>query len=90
MVRLSGKAVRELADRYRAGGLERALYDKQRPGKARLLDVRARQRIIAMVSGEPPAAPGALERTLDCRASAEAQAGSKVRSGDSPDLAPRP
>jgi putative transposase len=54
MVRLTGKAVRELADRYRAGGLERALYDKQRPGKARLLDVRARQRIIAMVCGEPP------------------------------------
>jgi hypothetical protein len=55
MVRLTGKAVRELADRYRAGGLDRALYDKQRPGKARLLDVRARQRIIAMVCGEPPA-----------------------------------
>jgi putative transposase len=55
MVRLTGKAVRELTDRYSAGGLERALYDKQRPGKARLLDVRARQRIIAVVCGEPPA-----------------------------------
>jgi putative transposase len=55
MVRLTGKAVRELGHRYRAGGWERALYDKQRPGKARLLDVRARQRIIAMVCGEPPA-----------------------------------
>ena len=55
MVRLTGKAVRELADRYRAGGLERAVYDKQRPSKARLLDVKARQRIIAMACGEPPA-----------------------------------
>jgi putative transposase len=55
MVRLTGKAVRELADRYRAGGLERAVYDKQRPSKARLLDVKARQRIITMVCGEPPA-----------------------------------
>jgi hypothetical protein len=33
MVRLTGKAVRELAERYRAGGLERALCDKQRPGR---------------------------------------------------------
>jgi putative transposase len=55
MVRLTGKAVRELAHRYRAGGLQRALYDKQRPGKARLLDTRARQRLIAMVCEEPPA-----------------------------------
>jgi putative transposase len=55
MVRLTGKAVRELAHRYRAGGLEGAVYDKQRPSKGRLLDVKARQRIIAMVCGEPPA-----------------------------------
>ena len=29
MVRMTGKAVRELGDRYRSGGLQRALYDKQ-------------------------------------------------------------
>ena len=53
--RLTGKAVRELAHRYRAGGLQRARYDKQRPDKARLLDIRARQRLIAMACEEAPA-----------------------------------
>jgi hypothetical protein len=35
--------------------LERALYDKARPGKKPLLDTPTRQRIIAMVCGQPPA-----------------------------------
>ena len=54
MVRLTPKAVRALAARYRLGGLERALYDKARPGKPRLLDTSARQRLVAMVCGAPP------------------------------------
>jgi len=55
MVRLTPKAVRAIARRYRAGGLERALYDKARPGKKPLLDSTAQQRIVAMVCGKPPA-----------------------------------
>jgi homeodomain-containing protein len=47
--------VRALARRYRDGGLERALYEKSRPGKKRLLDASAEQRIVAMVCGAPPA-----------------------------------
>jgi transposase len=54
MVRLTPKAVRALAARYRQGGLERALYDKHRPGKKQLLDTPTRQRLIAMVCGQPP------------------------------------
>ncbi len=51
---LTRQAVRNLARRYQQGGLERALYDKQRPGAASLLSAQQRQRIIAMVCSDPP------------------------------------
>jgi putative transposase len=54
-VRLTPKAVREIGGRYEGSGLDRALYDKQRPGAQSLLDDRQRQRIIAMVCSDPPA-----------------------------------
>jgi transposase len=54
IVRLTSKAVREIGRRYEESGLERALYDKQRPGAQSLLDTRQRQRIIAMVCSDPP------------------------------------
>ena len=53
-VRLTAKAVREIGRRYEDFGLEQALYDKQRPGAATLLEDRQRQRIIAMVCSDPP------------------------------------
>ena len=53
-VHLTAKAVREIGRRYEESGLERALYDKQRPGAQRLLDTKQRQRIIAMVCSDPP------------------------------------
>jgi len=53
-VNLSSKAVRDIGRRYEEKGLDGALYDKDRPGAAPLLDVGERQRIIAMVCGEPP------------------------------------
>jgi PAS domain-containing protein len=40
VVPLTPQAIRELAHRYRKGGLERALYEKRRPGAAELLDDR--------------------------------------------------
>jgi len=55
MVRWTPKAVRAIARRYRQGGLDRALYDKARPGKKGLLDASSQQRIVAMVCGHPPA-----------------------------------
>ncbi|HSR52125.1 MAG TPA: helix-turn-helix domain-containing protein [Acidobacteriota bacterium] len=54
-VRLTPKAVRQIARRYRQGGLDRALYDKARPGKKPLLDAASQQRIVALVCGKPPA-----------------------------------
>ena len=47
-------AVRTIAQRYRDHGLERALYEKQRPGQAQLLGSSEKQRIIAMVCSSPP------------------------------------
>ena len=49
------KTVRAIARRYQQEGLESALHEKPRPGKARALDVNQSQRIIAMVCGPPPA-----------------------------------
>ena len=53
-VHLSSKAVREIGRRYEQGGLERAHYDKQRPGATPLLQASQKQRIIAMVCSNPP------------------------------------
>ena len=41
--------------RYREGGLQRALYDKPRPGADPLLNPSQRQQVIAMVCSAPPA-----------------------------------
>jgi len=51
---LTPKAVRQIAHRYNRGGLDRALYDKQRPGAKPLLDDSQKQRVVAMVCGKPP------------------------------------
>ena len=53
-LRLTAKGVRDIGWRYNRDSLERALYDKQRPGAAPVLDASQRQRIIAMVCSDPP------------------------------------
>jgi putative transposase len=53
-VPLSAKAIRQIAHRYDSNGLDRALYDKQRPGAQQILDDSYKQRIIAMVCSKPP------------------------------------
>jgi hypothetical protein len=54
VVPLTPQAIRKVGHRYQEGGLERALYEKQRPGAAVLLEDSQRQRIIAMVCSDPP------------------------------------
>ena len=54
VVPLTPQAIRKVGHRYEEGGLERALYEKQRPGAATLLEDSQRQRIIAMVCSDPP------------------------------------
>jgi transposase len=52
---LTAQTVRNLCRRYRQDGLDAALYDRQHPGAADLLDESQKQRVIAMVCSDPPA-----------------------------------
>jgi len=54
MLPLTAQAIRKIGHRYREGGLERALYEKQRPGAEAVLEDSQKQRIIAMVCSDPP------------------------------------
>jgi putative transposase len=54
LVPLTAQAIRNLARRYQQGGLNAALYEKQRPGAAPILDASQKQRVIAMVCSSPP------------------------------------
>jgi putative transposase len=55
VVPLTPQTIRKIGHRYQEGGLERALYEKDRPGAVPLLDDSQKQRIIAMVCSAPPA-----------------------------------
>src|SRR5271167_1867180 len=54
-VGLTPKTVWLTSQRYQQGGLERALYERARPGAAALLDAPQRQHIIALACSAPPA-----------------------------------
>ena len=54
MMPLTPQAIRKVGHRYERGGLESALYEKQRPGAMSALDDSQKQRIIAMVCSAPP------------------------------------
>ena len=54
VVGLTPQAVRKIAQRYRTGGVTRALYEGPRPGAAEVLAPSDKQRIIAMVCSDPP------------------------------------
>src|SRR5215472_5459955 len=53
-VSLTAQAIRTIGHRYQRGGLGAALYERQRPGAASVLDESQKQRIIAMVCSDPP------------------------------------
>jgi putative transposase len=54
VIPLTPQAIRRLCHRYQQAGLDGALYEKQRPGAAEVLDAKQKQRIIAMVCSDPP------------------------------------
>ena len=54
VVPLTAQAIRTIGHRYQQGGLEAALFERQRPGAAAVLDDSQKQRIIAMVCSDPP------------------------------------
>ncbi len=53
-VHLSPQAVRRIGHRYKRGGLESALLERQGRGAEPLLDKSQKQRIIALVCSQPP------------------------------------
>jgi transposase len=54
MIPLTPQAIRNIGHRYQTGGLDAAIYEKQRPGAAAVLDHSQKQRIIALVCSDPP------------------------------------
>src|SRR6185369_15832587 len=46
VIPLTAQAIRNVGRRYQQGGLDRALYEKQRPGAAEVLDDSQKQRIL--------------------------------------------
>ena len=54
VISLSSQAIRNIGHRYQQGGLERALYERQRPGATEVLDDSQKQRLIAMICSSPP------------------------------------
>ena len=54
VIPLTPQALRRLGHRYQRAGLNGAVYEKQRPGAAEVLDTKQKQRIIAMVCSDPP------------------------------------
>ncbi len=62
VVHLTPQAVRRIGHRYRRGGLQSALYERQGRGAEPLLDASEKQRIIAMVCSQPP--PGCARWTV--------------------------
>ena len=54
VIPLTPQSIRKIGHRYQQGGLESALYERQRPGATAVLDGSQKQRIIAMVCSDPP------------------------------------
>jgi putative transposase len=54
VIPLTAQAIRNIGHRYTEGGLDRALYEKARPGASPVLEDSQKQRIIAMVCSDPP------------------------------------
>ena len=54
VIPLTPQAIRNIGRRYQGGGLPQALYEKQRPGAAPVLNDSQKQRVIAMVCSSPP------------------------------------
>ena len=49
VIPLTPQAIRKVGHRYQQGGLDRALYEKERPGAAEVLEDSQKQRIIAEI-----------------------------------------
>jgi len=82
IVRLTPKAVREIGRRCVDSGMEQALYDKQRPGAAPVLEEGQRQRIVAMVCSDPPEGYARWTVRLVAEEAVKRRLGAAHRQGD--------
>ncbi len=89
-VPLTPKAIRQIAHRYNSNGLNRALYDKQRPGAQQVLDDSQKQRIIAMVCSQPPEGRARWTVRLIAEEAVKRKAGPECGTRDNSDLAAKP
>jgi transposase len=48
------RTVQRIRDRYRSGGIDRALFDAPRPGQPRKLDSKGEAHLIALACSDPP------------------------------------
>ena len=90
VIPLTAQAIRNVARRYQQGGLERALYEKQRPGAAEVLDDGQKQRLIAMVVQQPARRPRPLDGTPGRGGGRQTQTGSARRQGNHPNASAEP
>jgi transposase len=54
-LRLHGDTIADISRRFVEGGIEAALHDRPRPGKARLLSPHQEAHLIALTCSTPPA-----------------------------------
>jgi hypothetical protein len=87
---LTPKTVRDIGKRYLEAGLDRALYERPRPGAKPLLNPNERQRVIAMVCSDPPGGAGTLDGTADRGGGDQAKTGSAGRSRNHTGAARKP
>jgi len=90
VVPLTPQAIRRVAHRYEEGGLERALYEKERPGAATVLEDSRKQGIIAMVCSDPAGGLRPVDRATCRRGSREAAPDSASGKRNYPGSAPPP
>src|SRR6266481_10007015 len=90
VIPLTAQAIRNVGRRYQQGGLDRALYEKQRPGAAEVLDDSQKQRLIAMVCSSPPEGRARWTVRPGRAGSRQTQAGSACRTGNHSDSPAEP
>src|SRR5260221_8178716 len=89
-VPLTPKAIRHIAHRYNRNGLDRVLYEKQRPGAQPALDDSQKQRIVARVCSQPPEGRARWTIRLVVEEAIKRKLVRACGTRDNPDLAAKP
>ena len=90
VIPVTAQAVRNVARGYQQGGLDRALYEKQRPGAAEVLDDSRKQRLIARVCSSPPEGRARWTVRLVAQEAVKRKLVPRVGRGNHPDASAEP